>query len=79
MAVEVLATVAPQPPSVPALTWFWRGGVEVGTWKVGVAGGGFTVVEPRAVTPDGGVHEIDSGVGVSVDHEGDFGTDGPRE
>ena len=63
LAVEVLDTVAPQPPSVPALTWFWRGGVEAGTWKVGVAGGGFTVVEPRAFAPDGGVHETDSETG----------------
>ena len=77
MAVEVLAMVAPQPPSVPAVTWFWRGGVEAGTWKVGVGGGGFTVVEPRAATPDGGVQVIDSEVGCPVDHEGDLGVDGP--
>jgi hypothetical protein len=31
-ALEVLATVAPQPPSVPPDTWFWRGGVEAGPW-----------------------------------------------
>ena len=43
--------VAPHPPSVPALTWFWRGGVDDGTWKVGLDGGGFTVVEPRAAAP----------------------------
>ena len=52
------------PPSVPALTWFWSGGVEEGTWKVGVDGGGLTVVEPRAATPEGGVHARDSVVGV---------------
>ena len=62
-AVEVLAMVAPHPPSVPALTWFWSGGVGDGTWKVGVAGGGLTVVEPRAATPDGGEQVMDSVVG----------------
>ena len=56
--------VAPHPPSVPAVTWFCRGGVEAGTWKVGVGGGGLTVVEPRAATVDGGASEIDSGVGM---------------
>ena len=63
-AVEVLATVAPQPPSVPELTWFWRGGVDPGIWKVGVGGGGSTVVEPRAATPDGGEQLMSSGVAV---------------
>ena len=56
-------TVAAQPPSVPALTWFWRGGVDEGTWKVGVAGGGLTVVEPKAAAPEGGVQPMASAVG----------------
>ena len=30
--------VAPQPPSVPGLTWFWSGGVEDGYLEVGLAG-----------------------------------------
>ena len=57
--------VAPHPPSVPALTWLCRGGVG-GTWKVGVAGGGLTVVEPRSATPWGGVQVMVTVVGVPL-------------
>jgi hypothetical protein len=64
VAREVSATVADHPPSVPALTWFWSAGVEEGTWKVGLAGGGSTVVEPRIPTPAGGVQVTDSVVGL---------------
>ena len=38
--------------------------MDAGTWKVGVGGGGSTVVEPRAATPDGGEQVMDSGVAV---------------
>ena len=38
----------------------------LGTWKAGVADGGSTVVEPRAATPEGGVQETDSEVGVPL-------------
>ena len=31
--------VAPQPPSVPAVTWFCSGGVDDGTWKVDLTAG----------------------------------------
>lgn len=47
VACEVLATVIAHPPSVPALTWFWSGGVVEGTWKLGELVGGLTVVESR--------------------------------
>ena len=57
--------VAPHPPSVPALTWSWRGGVG-GTWNVGVAEAGLTVVEPRSATPLGGVQVMVMGVGVPL-------------
>ena len=65
VAVEGLAMVAPHPPSVPALTWSWSGGVD-GTWSVGVAGGGLTVVEPRSATPWGGVQVMVTVVGVPL-------------
>ena len=44
-----------------------------GTWNVGVAGGGLTVVVPRVPTPLGGVQVIVSVVGMSFDHVGDRG------
>ena len=64
VAVDVLEMVTPHPPSVPALTWFCSGGVDAGTWNVGVGGAGFTVVEPSEPAPAGGVQPIVSVVGV---------------
>ena len=57
--------VVPHPPSVPALTWSWRGGVG-GTCNVGVVGAGLTVVEPRPATPWGGVQVMVMGAGVPL-------------
>ena len=74
--VEVLAMVAPHPPSVPALTWFWRGGVVGGTWKVGVAGLG-RPWSSRGPPPRREAYRRWTPRSGSLDHEGDLGVDVP--